>query len=168
MENLPHEETVSALAPGGVASTDGTSGDSIPADLHSAENVSTARSKKSEWLGPTIALAAWIVPGLGHLVLRRWGRAAVFLIAVGGLAVTGYWMRGEVFTPRSVDAFGTLGFLTDACSGVFYFAAHFIEAAGSNVARAAGDDGTRLIAAAGIVNLLGILDACEIAGGRRG
>jgi hypothetical protein len=113
------------------------------------------------------AIAGWFVPGLGHLLQGRWGRACVFLFAVGGLAITGLTMRGNVFPPRSDDPFGTLGFLADAGAGVFYYFAHFFEAGGADLSLAAGEYGTRLIAAAGIVNILGALDAYEIASGRR-
>jgi hypothetical protein len=41
------------------------------------------------------------------------------------------------------------------------------ERAGPDVSRAAGDYGTRFIAAAGIVNLIAIFDAYEIATGRK-
>jgi hypothetical protein len=41
------------------------------------------------------------------------------------------------------------------------------EAAGPDVSRAAGDYGTRFIAAAGVVNMLAVLDVIEIATGRR-
>src|SRR5579863_4094957 len=114
-----------------------------------------------------VAIAAWIVPGLGHLLLGRWGRALFFFLAAGGLAVAGYGMRGEVFTPHSGDPFGALGFLADACSGAFYFLPRFLETAGPDISRAAGDYGTRFIAAAGVVNLLAVLDAYGIACGRR-
>jgi len=115
-----------------------------------------------------VALASLAVPGLGHAWLHRWGRGIVFFIAVGGLACTGYLMRGQVFTAVSDDPFGRLGFLADACSGVFYLLSRFLEAAGPNLARAAGDYGTRFLAAAGIVNLIGMLDAYSTACGRRG
>ncbi len=114
-----------------------------------------------------VAIAAWGVPGLGHLVLRRWGRALFLFLAVGGLAIAGYGMRGEVFGTRSSDPFGALGFVADACSGAFYFLPRWIEATGPDVSRAAGDYGTRFIAAAGVVNLLGVLDAYRIACGRK-
>jgi len=114
-----------------------------------------------------VAVAAWIVPGLGHLLLRRWGRALVFFVAVGGLAVVGYGMRGEVFTRRSPDPFGALGFFADVCTGVFYFLPRFLEAAGPDISRAAGDYGTRFVAAAGLVNLLAVLEAYGIASGWR-
>jgi hypothetical protein len=115
----------------------------------------------------SIAVVSWLVPGLGHLLLHRTGRAIVFVIAVGGLAITGYHMRGNVFPPRSADPFGALGFWADASSGIFYLLARVLERAGPDVSRAAGDYGTRFIAAAGIVNLIGAFDAYEIAVGRR-
>ena len=107
------------------------------------------------------------MPGLGHLLLRRWGRALIFFVAVGGLAVVGYGMRGEVFTRRSSDPFGALGFFADISAGIFYFFPRFLETAGPDISRAAGDYGTRFVAAAGLVNLLGVLDAYGIACGRR-
>ena len=107
------------------------------------------------------------MPGLGHFLLRRWGRGLLIFGAVAGLALTGLYARGQVFPPHSDDPFGTLGFLADACSGVFFVIAHLIEKAGPDVSRAAGDYGTRFVAAAGLVNLLAVLDACGIALGRR-
>jgi len=124
---------------------------------------------KQNSAGPAlIAIAAWIVPGLGHLLLRRWTRALGFFLSVGGLVVTGYALRGEVFLGGSNDPFGALGFIADLGSGAFYFLARVLESAGPDLSRASGDYGTRLIAAAGIVNLLGVLDAYGIARGRRG
>jgi hypothetical protein len=122
---------------------------------------------KRHFLALTLAFAAWIVPGLGHLLLQRRWRALVFLVAVAGLSIAGYLMRGQVFPPHSDDTFGTLGFFADVCTGVFYPLSRFFEAAGPDVSRASGDYGTRLIAAAGMVNLLSALDAYRIASRRR-
>jgi len=115
-----------------------------------------------------IAMAAWIVPGLGHLLLRRWARALGFFLASAGLALTGLALRGEVFSSHSNDPFGALGFLADWGSGIFYFVARIFETAGPDISHASGDYGTRFIAASGIVNLLGVIDAFGIARGRRG
>jgi hypothetical protein len=114
-----------------------------------------------------IAAAAWIIPGLGHLLLRRRGKAAAFFVAVAGLALLGYAMRGDVFVPGSDGPFGMLGFLADIGGGIFYVLSRVIEYAGSDLSRSAGDYGTRLIAAAGIVNMLAVIDAYETAGRRR-
>lgn len=115
-----------------------------------------------------LVVLAWAIPGLGHLLLRRWGRALAFFLAVGTLAVTGYVLRGNVFQPHSGDAFDFLGYLADLGSGVFYALSRFMESHGPDVSRAAGDYGTRFIATAGVVNLLCVLDAYEIATGRKG
>ena len=122
-------------------------------------------SAKPHYLAPLAVIAAWIVPGLGHLLLRRRGRALTFFLVVGGLAMTGFLTRGQVFPPHSDSPFGTLGFLADACSGVFFAVAHLFEKAGPDVSRAAGVYGTRFVAAAGLVNLLGVLDVYGIACG---
>jgi hypothetical protein len=114
-----------------------------------------------------IAVAGWIIPGLGHLVQRRIGRAMAGIIAVGTMAMIGLWMRGNIFPARSDDAFGLLGFIADAGSGIFYFLAHTIEKNGPDVSRAAGDYGTRLIATAGVLNMLFVLDALEISRGHK-
>jgi len=81
--------------------------------------------------------------------------------------MVGIQARGNVFPPRTADPFGTLGFWADAASGIFYLLARVLERAGPDVSRAAGDYGTRFVAAAGIVNLIAIFDAYEIASGRR-
>jgi hypothetical protein len=114
------------------------------------------------------AVAGWFVPGLGHVLLRRWTKAIVYFLAVGALAVAGLLMRGNVFHSNGADAFEVLGFLADIGSGVFYFLAQRIDAAGPDVAHAAGDYGTRLIASAGVLNLLCALEAFEIGLRRRG
>ena len=114
-----------------------------------------------------IAIVAWIVPGLGHLFQRRIGRAIAGFAAVGTMAVIGLWMRGNVFPMQGDDAFSLLGFIADAGSGIFYFLAHTIEKSGPDVSRAAGDYGTRLIATAGVLNMLFVLDALEISRGHK-
>ena len=44
-----------------------------------------------------IALAGWVVPGLGHAILKMWGRAAACFLTVGLLVVLGAGMRGNIF-----------------------------------------------------------------------
>lgn len=118
-------------------------------------------------LSLAVAILGWAVPGLGHLVLRRWGRAAIGFAAVALLAIAGMRMRGNVFPYHSSDPFDVLGFIADAGSGVFYLLSKTVDAAGPDVSHAAGDYGTRMIAAAGILNVLLLIDASEIAGGQK-
>ena len=118
-------------------------------------------------LAIVVAVAGWLVPGLGHLLLRQWGRALVYFLAVGALAVTGLALRGNIFSGSSGDAFDMLGFLADVGAGVFYFVSKFVHNGGPDVSRAAGDYGTRFFATAGVLNLLCVLDATEIARGKK-
>lgn len=108
------------------------------------------------------AVAGWLVPGLGHLLLRRWGKAIVYFCAVATLATLGLVMRGNVFSSSAADAFDMLGFLADIGNGIFYFLAGTINSAGANTAIAAGDYGTRLIATAGVLNFLFVLELLQI------
>jgi hypothetical protein len=118
-------------------------------------------------LAVVAAAAAWLVPGLGHLLLRRWAKALVYFLAVGSLAVAGLLMRGNIFQSGGADAFEKLGFLADIGSGIFYFLAQRIDVAGPDVSHAAGDYGTRLIATAGVLNMLCVLEAFELGLRRR-
>jgi hypothetical protein len=121
--------------------------------------------KENLTMGLVAALAGWIVPGLGHLLLRRWSKAAVYFLCVGGLACAGLAMRGGVFGSDAADLFDRLGFFADLGAGVFYFLAHQIQAAGPDVAHATGDYGTRMFAAAGMLNFLTVLEAFDIGRG---
>jgi hypothetical protein len=113
----------------------------------------------------SIVLAAWAVPGLGHLLLRRWRRALALAAAVATLAAAGVLLRGRLFSAQTEDFFDLLGFLADCGAGLFFLAARWVENGGADVSRAAGDFGTRFFAAAGVLNLLCLIDAHQIASG---
>jgi hypothetical protein len=121
--------------------------------------------KGNQFLGIAAAVAGWIVPGLGHLLLRRWSKAAVYFLCIGGLACAGLAMRGGIFSYGAEDLFDRLGFFADLGAGVFYFFAHQFQTAGPDIAHATGDYGTRLFAAAGMLNLLTVLEAYDIGRG---
>jgi len=131
------------------------------------EAVNQERSTGSSALGIGAAVAGWAIPGLGHLLLRQWGKALVYFLCVGGLACAGLAMRGGVFGGNSPDMFDRLGFFADLGTVGFYFLAHTLQSAGPDVAHASGDYGTRMFATAGMLNLLTVLEAYEIGRGRR-
>jgi hypothetical protein len=132
-----------------------------------SEAVKNERGTGSLALGILAAAAGWAVPGLGHLLLRQWGKAAVYFLCVGGLACAGLAMRGGVFGGNPSDMFDRLGFFADLGTGGFYFLAHTIQNAGPDIAHASGDYGTRMFATAGMLNFLTVLEAYEIGRGRR-
>jgi len=128
-------------------------------------------TRQSPAMNPAVALVAaaagWLVPGLGHALLRKWGKAIVYFCAVAILALVGLWMRGNVFSSNAADAFDMLGFLADIGNGIFYFLAGTINPAGADVSKAYGDYGTRLFATAGVLNLLCVLEVLQIGFGSK-
>ena len=135
-------------------------------DETAAPGVPQADSKR-EVFALAIAAAGWIVPGLGHALLKMWGRALACFLTVGVLVFFGAGMRGNIFASNGNDAFDTLGYLADLGAGSFYFVAKSLETSGPDVSRAEGDYGTRFLAAAGVLNLLAALHAYEAARGRK-
>ena len=114
-----------------------------------------------------VALAGWLLPGLGHALLKMWGRALAIFLTVGCLVYLGAGTRGNLFGPGGEDAFARLGYLADLGTGSFYFAARAVETNGPDVSHADGDYGTRFLATAGVLNLLAALHAYEAARGRK-
>lgn len=133
----------------------------------SLQNTQQAPAKRSRIFALVCVFAGWLVPGLGQVLAGRWGRGIVFFCTVSGLVLTGYFQRGFVFSQQFGAPFGLLGFVADASTGIFYFVAKLLETSGPNIARAAGDYGTRFIATAGVLNLLAMLDAYAVAIGER-
>jgi hypothetical protein len=114
-----------------------------------------------------IAVMGWIVPGLGHALLKMWGRAVAIFLAVGFLVYLGAGMRGNLFAPGGDDAFARLGYAADLGTGSFYYLARSLEVTGPDVSHADGDYGTRFLATAGVLNLLAALHAYEAARRRK-
>ncbi len=120
-----------------------------------------------ETMAFVVGVAGWLVPGLGHALMKMWGRAAMFFLTVSMLVILGAGMRGNVFSSAGNDAFDALGYLADLGTGTFYLAARALETNGADVSHAGGDYGTRFLATAGVLNLLAALHAYEAARGRK-
>ena len=122
---------------------------------------------RRETMAYVIGVAGWLVPGLGHALMKMWGRAAMCFLTVGTLVILGAGMRGNVFSSTANDAFDWLGYLADLGTGTFYLVARSLETGGADVSHAGGDYGTRFLATAGVLNLLSALHAYEAARGRK-
>ena len=121
------------------------------------------QDSRVETMAYVIGVAGWIVPGLGHALMKMWGRAVMCFLTVGLLVILGAGMRGNLFSSGGNDAFDSLGYLADLGTGTFYLVARSLEANGADVSHAGGDYGTRFLATAGVLNLLAALHAYEAA-----
>lgn len=121
------------------------------------------------WLGPVVA--AWLVPGGGHFLLNRRGRAALLFLAIASMFVMGLMMRGALFQPKTGDLLTTLiycgGFLGDLAAGLLYLFTVWLGYSQPEVAGHVHDYGTKFLVGAGLLNILAMVDAYEIAAGRK-
>jgi hypothetical protein len=123
----------------------------------------------SKWV-PAVVVA-WLVPGGGHFLLRRPGRGAILFGAVAVTFILGLMMRGAMFEPQKSDLLTTViytgGFLGDVASGLFYLISVWLGYNQPDVAGHVHDYGTKFLVAAGLLNVLAMVDAFEIASGRK-
>jgi hypothetical protein len=122
-----------------------------------------------KWL-PAVALA-WIVPGGGHFLLKKPGRGGLIAASVAAMFLLGLMMRGALFQPQGGDLLTTViyygGFIGDLMSGLLYFVTVWLGYAQPDVAGHVHDYGTKFLVAAGLLNVLAMVDAFEIASGKK-
>ena len=112
-------------------------------------------------------LAAWLIPGGGHLWQRRWGRGALLLVSISAMFLLGVSMGGRLFQLTPSNIVETLGFLSDFCSGLLFMTTKFFGYGPPEVASPIADYGTKFLLVAGLLNVLCILDAYDIAIGKK-
>ncbi len=85
--------------------------------------------------------------------------------------VLGLMMRGALFEPQTGDLLTTViyvgGFIGDLAAGVFYLLTVWLGYAQPDVAGHVHDYGTKFLVAAGLLNILAMVDAYEIAAGKK-
>jgi hypothetical protein len=112
-------------------------------------------------------VGAALFPGLGHAILQRWDRAVVFFLSICTMFFIGIWLQGRIFGPEISDLFGTLKFLADAGSGLLYWISWLNGVGAGEPSAYTYDFGNIFIYVAGLLNMLVIVDAFDIALGRK-
>jgi len=130
-----------------------------------AANPAQARPSSGSLFG--LCLAAWLIPGLGHFMLGRKGRAVVLFLAIVGMFVCGLAMQGIFFSTGSPSYLHTLGYFAELSTGIPMPAATFFGYGGGKIFFVCSDYGTAFLISAGMLNVLTILDAYDIALGRK-
>lgn len=109
----------------------------------------------------------WLVPGLGHLLLGRRLRAAVFFAVIAVAFVVGILLQGELTLPKPGDPLSYLAAIAIVGNGAPFFLARYFGL-GQGVVTAAGYEfGNTFLLTAGMMNLLLLLDIYEIVRGRK-
>lgn len=114
-----------------------------------------------------LCLASWLVPGLGHLLLGRKWRALILFSAILAMFLFGIAMQGEFYRTGTGSYLEALGHFGELCVGVAMPAARFFGYSGGNPFFASADYGSAFLVSAGMLNILTIFDAFDIAMGRK-
>jgi hypothetical protein len=133
--------------------------------IEQTENVETPRIA---WL---IGLAAWAVPGLGHVLQRRWMRGLLLGGAVWVMFFLGLWLGGHLFTVTDNGLAALVQLLpmsANVGSGLLYLFCWLTNTGFAEQAqRVTYEYGNTFLLVAGLLNYLAALDAFDIAAGRK-
>src|SRR5215831_374199 len=67
-------------------------------------------------------IAGWLVPGLGHFLLRKWIRGTLLAISIVCMFALGLAMKGKIYASAQ-DILDMLGMAGDLGNGVLFLAA---------------------------------------------
>lgn len=114
-----------------------------------------------------ICVAAWAIPGLGHLVLGRLQKGVVFLVALLLMFACGLWLEGRLFPFEFSQPLVLLAALADLGMGLPFILARVVHAGAGRVVAVTYEYANAYLIVAGLLNMLVVLDAFDIAEGRK-
>jgi hypothetical protein len=125
---------------------------------------------KRAWL---IGLLAWTVPGAGHLVQKRWLRGLLLGGAVWVMFILGLWLGGHLYAVSGNDhgaaaLLQLLPMIANFGSGLLYLVCWAANIGFADKAQLMTYEyGNTFLLVAGLLNYLAMLDAFDIAAGRK-
>ena len=114
-----------------------------------------------------LCLASWAIPGIGHIWLGRRAKGFVFLIALPLMFAIGLALHGRLFSFDTSDVLTPLEAAAQLGIGVTYFLAGPFGAGKGDVRAITYEYGISFLIVAGLLNLLVVIDAYDIALGRK-
>lgn len=128
-------------------------------------------------------LLGWLVPGLGHIVQKKYVRGIVFFVSISAMAAMGLAMGGKIYPfyidkPQTVfqvflnlfkkeNPLTLLAFFADLGNMLLYLVSRVLSIGQGALERVTFEFGTAYIAGAGLLNYLIALDAFDIAAGKK-
>jgi hypothetical protein len=114
-----------------------------------------------------VYLLGWLVPGGGHLWLGRTARGVAFLVMLPAMFLTGLALDGRLFPFTPGDPLVALAAIANVGAGLPYFIAQALGAGAGRVLSVTYEYGNAFLITAGLLNALVIIDAHDIALGRK-
>ncbi len=110
---------------------------------------------------------AWLVPGGGHLWLGRREKGLIFLVALAGMFTVGLLLEGRLFPFVWTEPLVALAAIADLACGAPYFVARVTGVGAGLPAAVTYEYGNAFLITAGLLNTLVVIDAHDIALGRK-
>jgi hypothetical protein len=110
---------------------------------------------------------AWAIPGGAHLWLRQWSKGLVFIIVLPLMFAIGAALQGRLFPFDLGEPLTALAFLAELGIGLPYFIAQALNFGAGQVTAITFEYGNTFLIVSGLLNVLVVLDARDIALGRK-
>jgi len=127
----------------------------------------TGRAPLNVWTSLCLCLAGWIIPGLGHLLQGRWARGVVFFSSVTLMFSLGLAMEGKLYGLPPDRPLHILAIFADMGAALHYLLAQALGLGTGRIANPTYDYGTTYLWVSGLLNYLIVLDAFDLARGRK-
>ena len=108
-----------------------------------------------------ICAAAWFLPGAGHLWLGWRQKGIVFLVTLTLMFTFGLWLEGRLFPFEVSQPLVALAAVADIGVGLPYLIAKAMGVGAGRVVAITYEYGNTFVIAAGLLNMLVVLDAFE-------
>lgn len=114
-----------------------------------------------------VCLGGLLFPGLSHILLGRWIRGLIFTTCVIGMFMLGLAMQGKLYDLAIEQPLHIFALIANIGVGLPYFLAVMWEMGIGTMTATTYDYGTTYLWVAGLLNYLVVLDAFDIARGRK-
>lgn len=112
-------------------------------------------------------ILAWLIPGAGHFTLGKRQKALVFAVVLPVMFGIGLLLEGRLFPFTPGDPLVALAAAANVMAGLPYLAARLAGAGDGVVTAITYEYGNTFMIAAGLLNTLVVLDAFDVARGRK-
>jgi hypothetical protein len=114
-----------------------------------------------------VGLVAWLIPGAGHLWAGQRGKGLIFFLALPLMFAIGLALEGRLFPFEIGQPLVALAAVADLGIGAPYFLAKALGHGAGRVVAVTYEYGNTFVIVAGLLNLLVVCDAWDIASGRK-
>lgn len=114
-----------------------------------------------------MCLAAWLVPGMGHVWLGRRQKGVVFMVVIPTMFLIGLWLNGAIFPFQLAEPLAGLAAVAELGNGLPWMLAHLAGAGEGVVTSPTWEYGNTFMIVGGLLNFLVMLDVFDIGMGRK-